>query len=340
MSIIFFLKNTLQRRKTFLTLVSVMKHYNKTNKYILVVLLAIAAVINQSAVAQIRSFNESDRYKSRRISAPSPNSRLSFNSQKLTNSRLAIGTKTPTLAPGTRTPRINPRYKLPNPSVPTQPPRLLPPRPTPTPAPTPSPTPVPYDPLLPSSAKINITHQQQEHALCLPTSASMTLSKRGFNYPPRQIKLASLGEPWNGTSTPFNHWTPMSVRGLFDAFTYLKVSGFRSTFYHEVDLENGLRDIKRAIHLGYPVIILVTYPGNYGHAMAVSGYDDSRQHLIMNDPNLKDPGIAYYSYNSLKSLWSNVFSTRGAIFCNPDKAWSEAAFVRSSNEPEQLNIEY
>ena len=79
------------------------------------------------------------------------------------------------------------------------------------------------------SITLNVKHQVQETMLCLPTSASMMLSKLGWNFHPRQIKLASLGKTWYGPSAPFNDFTGMSFMGLQTALQKLGQKGMCTT---------------------------------------------------------------------------------------------------------------
>lgn len=181
--------------------------------------------------------------------------------------------------------------------------------PTPTPKPTPKPPrplPNPPKPPVPPSSpsssyfKINLNHQEQEYMLCVPTSASIMLDKFGWNYPPRQIKLATLRKPWYGQSTPFNNWTPMTIGDLFRGLDYLGIKNWKFGFYNNSEFNIGLNEIKASIRQGNPVLIVVTYGGPVGHAMAVCGYDDANQRLIINDPANRKPGIVYYSYSDLR----------------------------------------
>jgi hypothetical protein len=177
------------------------------------------------------------------------------------------------------------------------------PKPTPKPPrPLPNPPKPPVPPSSPSSSyfKINLNHQEQEHMLCVPTSASIMLDKFGWNYPPRQIKLATLRKPWYGSSTPFSYWTPMTIGSLFDGLEYLGIKNWRFGFYSNSEFNIGLNDIKESIRQGNPVMIIVTYGGPIGHAMVICGYDDANQRLIINDPGNRKPGIVYYSYSDLR----------------------------------------
>jgi hypothetical protein len=193
------------------------------------------------------------------------------------------------------------------------------PKPTPKPPrtlPNPKPPGPPANPQNPSYFKINLNHQEQEYMLCVPTSASIMLDKFGWNYPPRQIKLATLRKPWYGQSTPFNNWTPMSIGDLFRGFDYLGIKNWRIGFYDSTEFDIGLNDIKESIRQGNPVMIIVTYGGPVGHAMAVCGYDDANQRLIINDPANRKPGIVYYSYSDLRDKHWLTWGYRMVVYMN------------------------
>ena len=214
--------------------------------------------------------------------------------------------------------------------------------PSPVPKPTPKPTPIP--PPTTSYIKLNVNHQMQESRLCYPTSASMLLSTKGWNYPPRQIKLATMGYVWYGPNTPFSYWSPMSTSQLFSGLNFLGVKGWRSEHYTLTDFQKGLDEIKDSLRKGFPVIILVWYGSGIGHAMVVSGYDDRNQRLIVNDPGMSAPGIAYYSYVSLRdSYWRNFFNMRSLVFMNPKTTTASASIMfnnSSSSKDPSMDILY
>jgi hypothetical protein len=188
--------------------------------------------------------------------------------------------------------------------------------PTPKPTPKPSPTPISNEYI-----KIQIKHQTQESMLCGPTSVSMMLSKIGFNYTPRQIKLASLNKPYYGESAPFNSYTSITFEGLKKALNTLGITTWRTVHYDSFDFNKGLNDIKSSLRRGYPVMLCITVGGNrsgYGHAVVAVGFDEKNQRLIVDDPNTQAPGISYYTYSSLeKGIWSNIFlglTSRSTLF--------------------------
>jgi hypothetical protein len=176
--------------------------------------------------------------------------------------------------------------------------------------------------------KINITHQTQEYMLCVPTSASMMASKAGWNYPPRQIKLATLGLPWYGPTTPFNYWTPISLSRFMVGARSLNLTSWRTECYSLSDFQRGLDEIKDSVRKGFPVMIIVWYTPTIGHAMVVSGYDDKNQRLILNDPGMSSPGLAYYSYKSLRdNYWKNTSGNRWVVYMNQKTSTAPASIM-------------
>jgi uncharacterized protein YvpB len=166
------------------------------------------------------------------------------------------------------------------------------------------------------SITLSVKHQIQETMLCLPTSASMMLSKLGWNFHPRQIKLASLGKTWYGPSAPFNDYTGMTFMGLQTALQKLGQKGMCTT-YSDQNFTIGLEDIKNSIRRGYPVIIGTTVQVYYGHAVLVIGFDEKNKRVVIDNPAYQAPGIVYYSYDDLKNkYWNNKFfgSTSRSVF--------------------------
>ena len=176
----------------------------------------------------------------------------------------------------------------------------------------------PVSPVNPNEAvTLIVKHQVQETMLCVPTSASMMLSKLGWNFPPRQIKLASLGKTWYGPSAPFNDYTGMTFTQLQTALQKLGVKSM-ATSYSDKNFAIGFEDIKNSIRRGYPVVLGATYYGIYGHAVLVIGFDEKNKKVIIDNPAYQAPGIEYYSYDDMKNkYWNNKFygqTTRTVLF--------------------------
>jgi hypothetical protein len=176
----------------------------------------------------------------------------------------------------------------------------------------------PTSPVNPTEAvTLIVKHQVQESMLCMPTSASMMLSKLGWNFPPRQIKLASLGKTWYGPNAPFSDYTGMSFMQLQTALQKLGIRSM-ATSYSDQNFAIGFEDIKNSIRRGYPVVLGTTYYGTVGHAVLVIGFDERNKKVIIDNPAYKAPGIEYYSYDDMKNkYWNNKFygqTTRTVLF--------------------------
>jgi hypothetical protein len=164
---------------------------------------------------------------------------------------------------------------------------------------------------------ININHQRQESMLCLPTCASMMLNKFGWNYPPRQIKLATMKLPYYGPNTPFKYWTSTSSQDIMSALNYLGIKSWRSSHYlnNDSDFNRGFDHIKASLKMGYPVMVIIRPSGGYLHAVVVNGFDESKKIIHITDPGTTfNKGAATYSYSLFKAIWRNTSNNRTAIF--------------------------
>jgi hypothetical protein len=142
----------------------------------------------------------------------------------------------------------------------------------------------------------------------------MMLSKFGFNYPPRQIKLATLGKPYYGPNTPFNNWNGTSFQGLIYGISYLGIYTWRHSVFPNAEFEKGFSEIKSSLRRGYPVMICITTSSSYLHAVVVSGFDEKNKQLIINDP-MNPNGSSFLAYDRFKTIWWNRPSTtRSAVF--------------------------
>lgn len=224
-------------------------------------------------------------------------------------------------------------------------------KPVPIPSPKPSPTPILVQPKpVPGVRpgyyeyrKINLVHQYQEYNLCFPTSGSMVLSKFGFNYPPRQIKLASRLKPYFGWSTPFNDFTGMTPYEYLSALKYLNINNCRLEFLPSRDANKALENLKNSIRSGYPVITFFWF-GRTGHAVVACGFDDRRQELITLDPAYPSPvAVRNYSYEYLKNVvWKNPYTNYyGGAFMNPVQATAmRASTMTDPKIIESMNTVY
>jgi uncharacterized protein YvpB len=154
----------------------------------------------------------------------------------------------------------------------------------------------------------------QELNQCVPTSASMMLALRGWNYPPRQIKLATKNKPYYGPNTPFNDYTLTTLGELKKGLDILGQKNWRTSAYKPTysGLQQGLVDIKNSLKMGKPVLIAVGR-----HAVVVCGFDDDNQLFTIANPT--NGSIVTYQYSSMDSVWrssSGKLVLRGALFMN------------------------
>jgi hypothetical protein len=199
-------------------------------------------------------------------------------------------------------------------------------------------------------SRINVPHQRQETLLCVPTSTSMMLNKIGFNYPPRQIKLATLDKPYYGPSAPFSAYTPMSISGLMHGLKKLGITTWKSKHYFNSEFDRGFSEIKASISTGKPVLMIATMRSRssgsiYGHAMVISGYDDRRQRLYLIDPDIPRPGLRMISYLEFqRDYWHNGFgglTSRSVVFMNPIMSYRTMGVrINSPTEPQEQEEDY
>ena len=155
--------------------------------------------------------------------------------------------------------------------------------------------------------EVKMTDQRQEALQCVPTGASMMLSSKGWNYPPRQIKLLSLNKPYYGPTTPFNYFTGTNYAQLKTALDQLGQKWTSVTFKNDAaGWTAGLNRFKDSINRGYPVLIHVSLTRGIGHAMVVKGYDDETQTLIVSDPG--DAKTKYFAYKDIAGIWNLTHS--------------------------------
>lgn len=165
-----------------------------------------------------------------------------------------------------------------------------------------------------SGAQLKVRPVKQETNQCVPTSASMMLALKGWNYPPRQIKLATKNQPYYGPNTPFNDFTMTKLGELKKGLDMLGHKNWRTGAYKETDvgLRQGLSDIKNSLKMGKPVLITVGM-----HAVVICGFDDDSQLFTIADPGTGSVGT--YTYSSMNSVWTSRIGRlvlRGALFMN------------------------
>ena len=149
---------------------------------------------------------------------------------------------------------------------------------------------------------------------CVTASVSMVLAYYGRELSPAQIK--HVAEDWNHPLKR-NVW----VTSWLDMQEGLRRIGEKWEIRHyektKRGFQKGLRDIKRSLRRGRPVLIDVDLLT--GHTFVLVGYDDDKQIVYIRDPLLKDGRMRVLSYWTLYRDWHNrrLARTRSAFFSEP-----------------------
>lgn len=155
---------------------------------------------------------------------------------------------------------------------------------------------------------------QGKEPWCVPASVSMALAYFGQDVPPARLKQLAEGHKHISQR---NVW----VTSWLDMEDGLRRIGARWTIKHYPNTEDGfhkgLRDIKRSLRRGRPVLIDVDLLT--GHTFVIAGYDDAARVVYIRDPLLKDGRIRTLSYWTLYQNWHNrrLARTRSAFFTRP-----------------------
>ena len=164
-----------------------------------------------------------------------------------------------------------------------------------------------------SGAQLKVRPVKQEPNQCAPTSASMMLAFNGWNYPPRQIKLATKNKPYYGPNTPFNDFTMTSFGDLKKGLSNLGQNWRTGSYKGDAaGLAQGMQDIKASLKMGKPVMLAVGF-----HVVVVCGFDDDNKLFTIADPGTGSIGT--YAYSSMESIWNyraQRINLRGALFMN------------------------
>jgi uncharacterized protein YvpB len=149
---------------------------------------------------------------------------------------------------------------------------------------------------------------------CVPASVAMALAYYGQEVSPARLKqLAESHKHPSQRNVHVTSWLDMQ-RGL-------KKIGARWTIEHYPNtlagFQDGLRDIKRSLDRGRPVLVDVDLLT--GHTFVIVGYNDKEQVLYFRDPLLKDGRQRILSYGMLYQNWHNraLARTRSAFFTRP-----------------------
>ncbi len=155
---------------------------------------------------------------------------------------------------------------------------------------------------------------QGKEPWCVPASVSMALAYYGQDISPARLKdLAEGHKHISQRNIWVTSWLDMK-EGLRRIGAKWKIKHYPNT---EAGFRKGLRDIKRSLRRGRPVLIDVDLLT--GHTFVVTGYDDEKKAVYIRDPLLKDGRIRILSYWTLYQNWHNraLARTRSAFFTSP-----------------------
>ena len=155
---------------------------------------------------------------------------------------------------------------------------------------------------------------QGKEPWCVPASVSMALAYYGQDISPARLKdLAEGHKHISQRNIWVTSWLDMK-EGLRRIGAKWKIKHYPKT---ESGFRKGLRDIKRSLRRGRPVLIDVDLLT--GHTFVITGYDDAKKIVYIRDPLLKDGRIRILSYWTLYQNWHNrrLARTRSAFFTSP-----------------------
>lgn len=166
-----------------------------------------------------------------------------------------------------------------------------------------------------ASAYIELSHQQQETNLCVPTSASMVLQRSGTTISPREIKMLSSNKRQR-RNQEFDDFTATMFSDLIAGLSKVGVRWEQRTYRnHKYGFRDGLEELKVSLDDGWPVLADTSLYG--GHTFVVVGYDEAKQQIIAVDPAIPAPGLRAISYDDFEDIWNSRgvgFNGRGAVF--------------------------
>lgn len=173
---------------------------------------------------------------------------------------------------------------------------------------------LPAPALTKSYVRLDVPHMRQRDNLCVPTSAAMVIKYFGENVDPVELKmLAENHKPKDQRNSTFTYWSDVNYA--------LKKYGYkwqiRSYPKSNSGFRSGLRDIKRHLRKGRPVLIDVHQ--DEGHTFVVMGFNDEAEVVYVRDPNLSRKKSRILSYAVLKQNWHNhrFANNRSAFFAIP-----------------------
>lgn len=166
------------------------------------------------------------------------------------------------------------------------------------------------------STWLGVQQIHQETNLCVPTSAAMVLTYyTGKTYLPREIKMWSLGLAYN-TELPFNSFTATYFNDLINGLKAHSTMWQKQLYSNDqTGFLAGIEAIKKQLDKHQPVLVdTALYTG---HTFVITGYDETKNILIIVDPFIQTPGIRVISYDDFNQIWNSTkvkSNIRAAIF--------------------------
>lgn len=149
---------------------------------------------------------------------------------------------------------------------------------------------------------------------CVTASVSMALAYYGQDVSPARLKqLAEEHKHPSLRNVWVTSWLDMQ-EGLERIGAHWKIKHYPN---NATGFRKGLRDIKRSLRRGRPVLVDVDL--STGHTFVIVGFNDKEQVFYFRDPLLKDGRQRILSYGMLYKNWHNraMARTRSAFFTRP-----------------------
>lgn len=162
--------------------------------------------------------------------------------------------------------------------------------------------------------RLDVPHIRQPPNLCVPTSAAMILAYFGQVMDPRRLKVMAEGHKSpSQRNADFTYWDDLDHA--------LRQLGHRWTIRHyprtEAGFRRGLRDLKRSLDRGRPVMIEIHQ--DVGHTLVVTGYHEASGIVFLADPFLPTGQSRVLGYDQLRENWHDhqFGPSRSAFFSRP-----------------------
>ncbi len=155
---------------------------------------------------------------------------------------------------------------------------------------------------------------QGKQPWCVPASVAMALAYYGEEISPARLKALAEGHKHESQRNVWvTSWLDMQ-KGLKRIGANWKIKHYKNT---PEGFSKGLRDIKRSLRRGRPVLIDVDLLT--GHTFVIVGFNEKDKVLYFRDPLLKDGRQRILSYRTLYDNWHNraLSRTRSAFFTSP-----------------------